>query len=210
MPLRQSGGTKDINARPLSSDIPKALTRRNFTLVTPYDSDPRKWLDKEWIDQYAGKRFRGTTAGHYGRGHAVRVKTYGDILAESEFHPETKCADSAGPPCEKQTVGLLERRHIKIDQIRCIGKESNSLENVDEGLVHSEKTVYTEYVDSKRDEWTTKIQPALKRAKLSVLVKECGNRLSRRELIELRARCSRPHRKTKDLLVPIFAGLGLL
>jgi hypothetical protein len=33
--------------------------------------------------------------------------------------------------------------------------------------------------------WITKIQPALKNAKLSVLVKECGKSLSRRKLIEL-------------------------
>jgi hypothetical protein len=44
-----------------------------------------------------------------------------------------------------QTVGLLQRRHVKINQIKCIGKESNSLENVEEGLVHSEQSVYTEY-----------------------------------------------------------------
>jgi hypothetical protein len=105
---------------------------------------------------------------------------------------------------------LLQRRHIKIDQIKCIGKESNSLENVDEGMVHSEQNVYTEYVDPKRDHWTTKIQPALKKAPLYVLVRECGKRLSRRELIELRAGRSKPHRKTKDLLVSILKGLGLL
>jgi hypothetical protein len=53
---------------------------------------------------------------------------------------------------QRQTLGLLERRHVKIDQIKCIGKESNSLEDVDAGLVHSEKNTYTEYVDPKRDE----------------------------------------------------------
>jgi hypothetical protein len=65
----------------------------------------------------------------------------------------------------------LQRRHVKIDQIKYIGKESNSLENVEEGMVHSEQNVYTEYVDPKRDEWTTKIQPALRKSSLSVLVK---------------------------------------
>jgi hypothetical protein len=30
---------------------------------------------------------------------------------------------------------------------------------------HSEKNVYTEYVDPKRDDWVTKIQPALSQAK---------------------------------------------
>jgi len=64
-------------------------------------------------------------------------------VTEYEFHPEAKCADVSGNTCEKQTVGLLQRRHIKVDLIKCIGKESNSLETVDEGLEHSATNVYT-------------------------------------------------------------------
>jgi hypothetical protein len=184
---------------------PAGVDPEAFHLVTPYDPDPRRWLNKEWIDQYTGKRFRITTRGHCGSKRTARVKTYGDIVAEYEFHPESKCADALANPCDRQTVGLLGRRNIKIDQIKCIGKESNSLENVDTGLVHSEKNAYTEYVDPKRDEWQTKIRPALKRIALSRLVKECGSRLSRRELIELRAGRSRPHRKNRELLVAIVS-----
>lgn len=132
------------------------------------------------------------------------------MITEYEFHPESKCADALENPCDRQTVGLLQRRHIKIEQIKCVGKESNSLENVEEGMIQSEQNVYTEYADPRRSEWITKIQPALKKPPLSILVKECGTRLSRRELIELRAGQSRPHRKTKDLLVSILKGLGLL
>jgi hypothetical protein len=188
---------------------PEGVDPEKFHLVTPYDPDPRKWLDKEWIDQYTGKRFRVMATGHCGTRQTVRVKTYGDVFAEYEFHPETKCADSVGRPCERQTLGLLERRHIKIDQIKCIGKESNNLEDVDAGLIHTENNTYTEYVDPKRDEWTTKIQPALKKAPLSVLVRECGKSLSRRELIELRAGRSGPHRKNRELLASILRQLGL-
>jgi hypothetical protein len=72
---------------------------------------------------------------------------------ECEFHPEAKCSDVDGNACGKQTVGLLQRRHIEIAQIKYIGKESNSLEEVDAGLVHSAQNVYTEYVDPRRDEW---------------------------------------------------------
>jgi hypothetical protein len=189
---------------------PAGVDPEKFHLVTPYDSDPRKWLDKEWIDQHSKKRFRITTQGHYGSRQIARVKTYGDVITEYEFHPESKCADALANPCDRQTIGLLQRRHIKIDQIKCIGKESNSLENVDEGMVHSEKNVYTEYADPKRSEWITKIQPALKKASLSVLVKECGTRLSRREIIELRAGRSRPHRKNRELLTELVRRLGLL
>ena len=129
---------------------PEGVEPEKFHLVTPYDPDPRKWLRKDWIDQYSGKRFRITTRGPFGSRQMARVKTYGDVLVEYEFHPEAKCADSFGRPCEKQTIGILERRHVKIDQIKCIGKESNSLEDADAGLLHSEKSAYTEYVLS----WT--------------------------------------------------------
>ena len=57
--------------------------------------------------------------------------------------------------------------------------------SVDKGMVHTKQNVYTEYADPIRSEWITKIQPAFKRAKLKALVKACGNKLARREIIEL-------------------------
>ncbi|MGB8474132.1 MAG: hypothetical protein WCE61_08620 [Candidatus Acidiferrum sp.] len=188
---------------------PDGFNPEKFHLVSPYDPDPRKWLEKEWIDQHTGKRFRITTRGYCGSRQIARVKTYGDVVTEYEFHPEAKCADASGDVCQRQTVGLLQRRHVKIDQIKCIGKESNSLEEVDAGQVHSEKKVYTEYADPKRSKWTTKIQPALKKARLKVLVEACEKKVSRRELIELRAGRSKPHRKNQELLAVILKNLRL-
>ena len=127
-----------------------------------------------------------------------RVKTYGDILREYEYHPESKCSDGDGNPCEKQTIGLLRRRHIYIDQIKFIGKESNQLEAVDAGLIHCDKNIYTEYVDQSRDEWQTKILPVLRRLPLSRLITESG--LSRRALLDIRAGRSRPHPKNQERL----------
>jgi hypothetical protein len=184
---------------------PAGVDPEKFHLVTPYDPDPRKWLANEWIDQYTGKRFRTTTRGHCGSKHTARVKTYGDVVAEYEFHPESKCADAFSNPCDKQTTGLLGRRHIEIDEIKCIGKESNSLENVDAGLVHAEKNAYTEYSDLRRDEWETKSRPALKIPPLDLLVKMSGR--SRRMLIDARAGRSRPHRKNRELLAAILRKL---
>ena len=42
---------------------PDGVNPEKFHLVSPYDPDPRKWLEKEWIDQHTGKRFRITTQG---------------------------------------------------------------------------------------------------------------------------------------------------
>ena len=184
---------------------PTGTDPERFHLVAPYESDPKKWLKADWFDQYSGERYRITTAAHHGTRDTARVKTYGDVLLEYEFHPEAKCADSSGNPCSKQSTGLLQRRHVRIGLIKYIGKESNSLEDVESGLVHSTQTVYTEYSDPQRDEWQTNIVPALKKVPLKLLVEESG--ISRRALMNARAGRSRPHRRNREMLVAILQRL---
>jgi hypothetical protein len=179
-----------------------------FHLISPHESDSRKWLNLKWIDQYSGKHHRITTTGDYGARQTARVKTYGEILREYEFHPESKCADADGKPSGKQTVGLLQRRHIQIDQIKYIGKESNSLEDVESGLIHSAQNVYTEYPDPRRDEWETKIRPILKKIPLSHLVKMSG--MSRSAAEEMRAGRSRPHKRNRELLAGIVKKIDVI
>ena len=178
-----------------------------FHLIAPYESDPRKWLRKSWIDEYTGDEYGIATAGPTGDRFTARVKTYGDVLEDYEDHPESKCADSQGRPCSKTTIGLLQRRHVKIDEIRYIGKESNDLEEVEAGLVHTEGAVYTEYVDRRR-QWVTKLLPAMKRIKLKLLVEACKGRISRRALIDMRAGRTTPHRKNEEFLAPIIKRLS--
>ncbi len=185
---------------------PVGVDAARFHLVIPYDPDPRHWLEMHWIDQYSGNLFYITTAGYHGTRGTARVKTYKDVVQEYEFHPEPKCADPSGRTCVKQTVGLLQRRQVRIDSIKYIGKESNSLEDVESGLIHSEQNVYTEYPDAQRDEWQTKIVPALKTIKLSVLEKESG--LSRRMLIKARSGRVRPHLSNRLRLTAILRKLG--
>src|SRR5689334_9681051 len=83
----------------------------------------------------------------------------------------------------------------RCEQVSYIGKESNALEEVESGLVHLAENVYSEYVDSRRDEWETKIRPALMKLPLSVLIRETG--LSRRMLIKARRGRARPHRRNQ-------------
>jgi hypothetical protein len=117
---------------------PEGVRPQQFQLIAPYEPDPRRWLKAPWIDRYSGKRFRITTKGPHGTQGTARVQTYGEVVEAYERHPEAKCADANGEPCGKQTVGLLQRRHVRIDTIINIGKESNSLEEVQAGLVHDE------------------------------------------------------------------------
>jgi len=129
------------------------------------------------------------------------------FYASTNFHPESKCADAIGNPCGKPTIGLLQRRHVQIDQIKYIGKESNRLEDVESSMIHSAQSIYTEYPDLRRGEWQSKILPALREAKLAELVKMSG--MSRRALIDLRAGRSRPHPKNQKLLATIVRQLAL-
>jgi hypothetical protein len=177
---------------------PSGVDPAKFHLILPWEMDPRKWLAGAWIDQYTGNRYRITTTGDHGTRKSARVKTFGDLLMEYEFHPEAKCADSAGEPCDRSTTGLLQRRHVHIALIKYIGKESNAIEDVESGMVHSADDVYTEYSDPRRDEWQTVILPVLRKMPLTKLIKKSG--LCRMALCDLRAGRSRPHAKNEKVL----------
>ena len=135
-----------------------------FHLIAPYETDPRKWETMRWIDQYSkdGKRYRISTSAPHGSRTMARVKSYADVLREYEYHPEAKCTDASGAPCRKQTLGLLGRRHVAIDGFDYIGKESNKIEQVEEGGVPSESDVYTKLYDAQRDQWKMKWLPMLR------------------------------------------------
>lgn len=97
------------------------------------------------------------------------------------------------------------RRHVRVGLIKYIGKESNHLEDVDAGLIHSEQGVYTEYPDSQRDEWQMKILPALKKLARSDLLKQIT--MSRSALFDVLAGRSRPHRMNRERLAAIVRKL---
>jgi hypothetical protein len=132
------------------------------------------------------------------------------VIESYEYHPEAKFADANGEPCGKQTIGLLQRRHVRIGLLTNIGKESNSLEEVQAGFVHDEQDVYTTYDDPRRSLWNTSVLPALRKVPLVTLECMCKGRLSRRALIEIRAGRSTPRRRNQDLLAFVAKKLGLL
>ena len=123
------------------------------------------------------------------------------MLDDYEFHPEAKCADASGAPCDKQSVGLLQRRHVTIEwPPHFIGKESNKLEEVEEGGAPDAGDVYTEYPDARRDKWTTQILPVLQSMNLAELQRLSG--LDRRSLQRIRSG-RRPQAKNRALLSAI-------
>jgi hypothetical protein len=182
---------------------PAGADPERFHLIAPYERDPRKWLALPWIDQYSGKQYRISTTLATSTRQSARVKSYGDVLEEYEFHEEAKCADASRAPCGKQTVGLLQRRYVTIEwPTRFIGKESNKLEEIEEGSAPDAGDVYTEYPDPRRDEWTTRILPKLKSMPMQELMQCSG--LSRRALQMIRSgRLPNPKNRAKLELVAL-------
>jgi hypothetical protein len=186
---------------------PQGADPERFHLIAPYESDPARWVEMEWIDQYRGKTYRITTDGHHGGRGVARVKTYGDVFDEYESHPESKCADADGTPTNRQTVGLLRRRHICIVGLKYIGKESSFLENVEWGVLHSSQSVYTEYPDPRRNEWSA-VREVLWKIPLATFEEMTGK--SRRRLIDARSGRREPHPDTRALLPSVAKRLGLI
>lgn len=110
--------------------------------------------------------------------------------------------------CHKLTVELLQRRHVSIDSIHFIGKESNRMEEVEEGLVQSAGDVYTEYPNRRRGEWQTRVVPALRKISLAKLVGMIG--LSCQTIIDARTGRRRPHLENQKRLEAIVRNLGLV
>ena len=179
---------------------PPGVDPERFHLIAPFESDPRRWTAMDWIDQYSGESFRITTEGHYGVAGIARVKTYGDVLEEYEWHAESRCADATGAPSDKQTIGLLGRRHVRIRALKYVGKESNHLEDVESGSVHAAESVYTEYPDPRHDEWPT-VCEALWNVSLDDFEQMTGK--SRRMLIDARTGRRRPRYHHRVMLAAL-------
>lgn len=175
---------------------PIGVNPEHFHLIAPHEKDPRKWLGCDWFDQYSGKKYQISTGDFHISPNTARVKTFADVIQEYEFHAEWKCADAAGNPSNQQTLGLLNRRHVRVGYVERIGKESNCLEEVEAGLEHSAENVYTVYRPVA--EWETVIVPATKTISLTVLEKETG--LTDRMLRKARNGHTKPHVKNQVII----------
>jgi hypothetical protein len=212
---RSPGSPQDAENRPRRVRVRKALVGATFTSVSyPPAALTAQETERPETGPFApfwcnsGEQAQPKMSPFAGR--TARRKTCGVTLREYESRPEANCADAEGNVCSKQTIGPLHRRHIRIGQIKYIGKESNLLEDMEASPIHSAASVYTEYPDPRRDEWQTKILPAVKRMSLKQLVEACKGRLSRRALIDIRAGRSRPHRRNQEMLARILGELGLI
>jgi hypothetical protein len=131
----------DPTERPVDED--------RIVLVAPYEADPAKWSQGDWINRFSGRAYQITTEPSAGRVRPgiVIVKTYGDTILDYATHPEPKSCAADGTPCDRTTIGLLVRRPIDPTIIQHIGKESNRLEETHAGLLDDSDDHLSRYGD---------------------------------------------------------------
>ena len=108
--------------------FPANVDPKHFTLVAPFESDQKKWIDSVCINigEPNNTKYKLTTdfnSPEYGE-RAV-VDTFENLVYRYLQHPEAKSLAPDGGPCRPDTRGLLQRVHIIAAKHRRIGKESD-------------------------------------------------------------------------------------
>ena len=148
------------HADPLAP-LPGGRSRAGVTPVAPFTSRPSELLDLPWHDRRDGSPLAVTTRPGGAPG-CVRLLTYGDVVRDYRLHPESKSGDPRGGLGRRGTVGLLPRLTVHaIGLALHIGKESNRLEEVEDGVITDPNDVYVTYRDE-RAEWAQAL-PSLRR-----------------------------------------------
>jgi hypothetical protein len=182
---------------------PRGVDVQHFHLIAPYNPDPRQWLKMRWIDRYSGKTYRVTLSEHATLEAEARLKSYGDVVLSYRFHPEFKSDGPGGEACDRRTRGLLRRTSIEATGVVYIGKESNKLEETEDGLIHDLDEVLNEYHDARGDVFTTLVLPVLRTMPLRVIVAESG--LNPSTAKRIRAGGQRPHPRNLATLSQVAA-----
>jgi hypothetical protein len=167
-----------------------------FRAVAPYENDPNKWQDAEWVDLETGRPIEITTEAATGGLDLARVKSYRDIANDHKLKPEAKSVDAEGRPCRRATRGRLFRRSVTAGDIIYIGKESHRLEEARAELIEGD---FQSQFGVASLAWNRDVMDVLKAIPLSYLMNETG--LSRRTIQKARNGQSQPRRRHQDQLI---------
>jgi hypothetical protein len=176
---------------------PPGTDPTQFQLISPYEQDRSKWLKQRWTEKYSEAQYHIHT-GRGGRVEDAQVRSYGDVLREYARHPEPKSAAPTGYPCERTTDGLLARRHVRPVWTEEVGKESNRLEDVRQGLVHSVSEIRSNFSKDSDSRWKhlRRLMKTVARARLAELAG-----ISERQVTRIQNGHARPNPETAGRII---------
>jgi hypothetical protein len=124
------------------------------------------------------------------------------VIADYAVRREPKSAGPDGSPCQRDTIGLLQRRPVVACTITHMGKEANNLDEIEAQLIHDPADVITEYHD-RRDPWHTLVLRVLREIPTREIEKATG--LNRGTIKRHKSGNTRPHRSTRAKLTRVAA-----
>ena len=175
----------------------------DVTPMAPFTSKPSELLGLPWRNRRDGRPLAVTTR-RGGEPGKARLQTVGDVVARYRLHPEHKSGDPRGGLGRRGSLGLLPRLEVHaVGYPVHIGKESNRLDDVEDGLVGAAAEVYVEYRDE-RLEWEAGVVPGLRDIGLARLMELTGaaERTVRSWLLEGRV----PREPMRGELIALAAG----
>jgi hypothetical protein len=183
---------------------PHPLDASDALPIAPYESDPSKWDDLDWIDRRTGEPVSVTIEPSHGvvRPGVVRVRTYRDVLNDYVGHPEAKSLGPDSRVVGRRTVGLLLRRPVEgVRPAVLIGKEGNRIDDRLSGLVTDTVEYRSEYVDPEHTFWKELVVPVLSQMNRTHLAND--SKLDRRTIQRQISGTTRPHLHTRQLLTQL-------
>src|SRR5262249_24922265 len=92
---------------------PEHVDPTHFQLIAPWERNPARWLDLDWIDRYTGELYRIRTTDEMTDFTGIAtVKNMAHVLADYAVRREPKSAGPDGRPCRRDATGLLQRRPV--------------------------------------------------------------------------------------------------
>jgi hypothetical protein len=162
-----------LSAQVAAFGHPVGVKPERFHLVSPFSLDSDRWTNLDWLDVHSRGRF-GVVTGFNPDPSKACLRSHQEVLSLYRVHPEPKSAAPNGTPCDRATQGLLKRRHLRVVAVELIGKESNRMEDVQNGLVHDWDEVVESFGFASESWWEREVLPKLREAKARDLAKAAG------------------------------------
>ncbi len=112
------------------------LANNHMYIVSHHKGDLSNWIKMDWIEVNTGcsvQLILSTDMVSMYKTDKITVRNYKDVIKNYDRHGSNKSDDINGNPCDEHTTGLLQHPHVIADKrIKLIGKESNTIQSLDD------------------------------------------------------------------------------
>jgi hypothetical protein len=186
------------------ADVPAGA---RYRLVAPYATDPGQWRRLRWVNLHDPRSAQRVSIDP-SEPCTATLTTYGQIAARYVTHREAKALGPDGQVCQRDTVGLLARRHVVAGCVMHVGKEANRITDRQTGLLNLDDVEQRQvtYSEPRSDvlSWPEVVE-ALRAEPLEGVADMAG--ISPRRLRDLLAGKSNPRDATLRRLADLAQGL---